>query len=448
MTLQNADARALAGRTVQMAISAGASEAETLVMSSSSALTRFANNRIHQNVASEDSGVSVRAVIGKRVGVASTNREDDASLFACCEAAVEAARLAPEDAAFPGLPQPRPLSLEDRACATTRTFGAGERAAAVGTIVEHCASRGLTAAGQVSVSDTVIAVANSLGVDAGMPGTTCRATVLAMGPDEGSGWASFAGRDTSLLDAGSLGEQASSLALRSASPRDLDPGEYTVVLAPDAVAELVQFLGWYGGSAKAVAEGRSFMTGHLGERMMSQSVSIVDDALAPHALGLTFDFEGMPKSRVALVEGGVVGEPVTDSYWAARTGRRDTGHALPAPNSFGPIPLDLEMAPGDATPASLIASVERGVYVTRFHYVNIEDPVTATLTGMTRDGSFMIEDGRLTHPLRNLRFTQSAVAALASVGGLSSERRMVGEEGGALAPYALLERFAFTGRTR
>jgi predicted Zn-dependent protease len=210
---------------------------------------------------------------------------------------------------------------------------------------------------------------------------------------------------------------------------------------------MVQFLGWYGGSAKAVEEGRSFMAGHRGDRLMSESITIADDATGDWALGLTFDFEGMPKRRVALVENGVVGEPVTDSYWAAKTGRPNTGHALPAPNGMGPLPLDLEIAAGGSSADSLIASVRRGVYVTRFHYVNIEDPVRATLTGMTRDGTFLIEDGELTSPLRNLRFTQSAVEALSRVAGVSSERQLVGEEAGTLAPYVLLERFAFTGQT-
>ena len=150
------------------------------------------------------------------------------------------------------------------------------------------------------------------------------------------------------------------------------------------------------------------MSGNLGKQVMSEHVTIVDDALAPDALGLTFDFEGVPKRPVALVEDGVAVGPVTDSYWAAQTGRANTGHALPAPNRSGPMPLNLEMAAGDATLDELIGSVERGVYVTRFHYVNVEDPVPVTLTGMTRDGTFLIENGELTRPLKNLRFTQVA----------------------------------------
>jgi PmbA protein len=439
--------REYARRAVETAVGAGAEQAEALVASSSAALTRFANNRVHQNVASEDISVSVRAVLGRRVGVASTNRTDDDALAACCAAAVDAARLAPEDPDFPGLPAPRPISTPDRVAAGSLTYGADARAAAAGAIIAQSESRGLTAAGTVSVAAQAIAVANSLGVDAAMPSTTCRATVLSMGRDSGSGWASFSGRDAAALRAESLGDQAATLAQRSADPASLEPGEYDVVLAPEAVADMLQFLGWYGGSAKSVEEGRSFMAGHLGERLMSECVTIADDAAGDWALGLTFDFEGMPKQRVALVERGVVGEPVTDSYWSAKTGRPNTGHALPAPNAMGPLPLDLAMDAGDATVDSLIASVRRGVYVTRFHYVNVEDPVRAVLTGMTRDGTFLIENGRLTSPLRNQRFTQSAVEALARVAGISAERALVGEEAGTLAPYLLLERFAFTGQT-
>jgi PmbA protein len=220
------------------------------------------------------------------------------------------------------------------------------------------------------------------------------------------------------------------------------------VLAPEAVADILDFLTFTGFSAKAVEEGRSFMSGHLGERVMSQLVTIVDDALAPHALGMSFDYEGVGRTRTALIEGGVVREPVTDSYWAAVSGRSNTGHALPAPNQFGPLPLNLEMLPGDATLDGLIGRVERGVYVTRFHYVNVEDPVPVTLTGMTRDGTFLIENGALTRPLKNLRFTQSAIEALASCEGVTAARKFVGtEEGASLVPGLLCTKFAITGQT-
>jgi predicted Zn-dependent protease len=191
------------------------------------------------------------------------------------------------------------------------------------------------------------------------------------------------------------------------------------------------------------------MSDRLGEKVMSESVTIVDDALASHAIGLTFDFEGQPKRRVALIDGGVAGTPVTDSYWAARTDTPNTGHALPAPNAMGPLPLNLAMDPGDATIDELIGSVERGVYVTRFHYVNVEEPASVLLTGMTRDGTFMIEDGHLTAPLKNQRFTQSVLEAFSDVRGLTTHREFSGSEflGHAFVPGMALGGFAFTGQT-
>jgi predicted Zn-dependent protease len=190
------------------------------------------------------------------------------------------------------------------------------------------------------------------------------------------------------------------------------------------------------------------MAGHLGEKLLDEKVTITDDALSAHSLGLTFDFEGQPRQRVSLIEAGVARAFVTDSAWAARMDTGNTGHALPAPNSYGPLPLNLEMAGGDATIDQLISSVSRGVYVTRFHYVNVEDPIPVTLTGMTRDGTFMIENGKLTRPLKNLRFTQSMTGALSHVGGVTRERRFIGAESSpTLVPGLLLEKFRFTGQT-
>ena len=441
------EARALARRAVELT---EADEAEAVVISEASALTRFANNRIHQNVAEEDTHVSVRAVLGRRVGVASTNRADEDSLRACCAAAVAAASASPEDPAFPGLPEPEPVPLlDDRASEATRAFDADSRADAVAAIIGQSVDRGLTAAGSVQNATRSTAVANSKGIDVAMATTDARATVLSMGPESGSGWSSWTGTDASQLAADALGDEAATLAERSANPGDLEPGEYAVVLGPEAVADIVEFLAYTGFSAKAYEEGRSFMSGNLEAGLGSEFVTIVDDALADEAMGITFDYEGCPKLRVPFFEYGEVIRPVTDSYWAAVSGWPNSGHALPAPNTFGPYPLNLAWEPGESTIDELIASVKRGVYVTRFHYVNVEDPKTVLLTGMTRDGTFLIEDGRLTRPLRNQRFTQSAIDVLYWTSGVTRERGFYGsDETFSLVPGILVDKFKFTGQTR
>lgn len=439
------EALSLALRTLELT---SADEAEARVVADSSALTRFANNVIHQNVADHDVQVSVRAVLGTRIGVASTNRTDEESLRAVCALAVSAASEASEDPRFPGLPGPvRVTTPEDRFCEGTASFDAAARAEASAEIIGQSSSRGLTAAGTVAASIGTVAVANSKGVGVGMPTTLARATALSTHASGGSGWASWTGKDVEGLAAGLLGDEAAALAQRSANPGDLERGEYAVILGPEAVGDILEFLAYTGFSAKAYEEGRSFMSGKLECGFGSELVTIVDDALAPHALGLTFDCEGMPKRPVSIIEYGVALRPVTDSYWASRGGWPNSGHALPAPNSFGPYPLNLEMWPGESTLDELIGSIERGVYVTRFHYVNVEDPMTVLLTGMTRDGTFMIEDGALSRPLKNQRFTQSALDALYWTSGVSAERRFVGEEAPSLAPAIKVDKFSFTGQT-
>jgi predicted Zn-dependent protease len=446
MRLTVSDARALAQHALELV---PADQAEVLVASSASALTRFANNRIHQNVAENDTQVSIRAVVGKRIGVASTNRLDGDALAACCASAAEAARLAPEDSAFPGLPEPRSVPVGHRAIEETVAFGADARAHAAASIIEQSSERELDAAGTVATSTTTIAIANSLGVDAAQEESALRATVLSMGSRGGAGWASFLGADASEFSPDVLGDQAATIAQRSEDPGPLEPGRYTVLLAPEAVSDILDFLGYLGFGAKSHAEGTSFAAGKLGGRLFDESISIYDDPLSAETVGLSFDFEGQPAERVALVDSGVAAGFVTDSYYAATLGVANTGHALPAPNAYGPLPLHLTMAAGDASEDQMLASVRRGVYVTRFHYVNVEDPRRAVLTGMTRDGTFLIEDGHLTQPLKNQRFTQSALDALSAVLAVGRNRRLFGPgEGGAtLVPALLLESWEFTGQT-
>ncbi len=424
-----------------------ADEAEALVSVEHSALTRFANNRINQNVAEDNAQISVRAVLGTRVGVASTNRIDDASIAACCDAAVAAASIAPEDPRFPDCPSRRPSRSSTALRSAALGFDASARAEAVRAIVES--SHRPRPHGRRQGSD-------GLARDRGRQqqgrrhrhGDHRRAGHGAVDERRRQRLGELPRHRPERPRSRGTRREAAELAVRSANPVDLDPGSYRVVLGPEAVADIMDFLGYMGFSAKAYAEDRSFMSNHLGDKVMSELVTIVDDAFSPLAMGATFDYEGVPKQRVALIDRGVAANPVTDSYWAAQTGRANTGHALPAPNSWGPMPLNIEMLPGDATLDELIGSVERGVYVTRFHYVNVEDPVPVTLTGMTRDGTFMIEDGRLTSPLKNLRFTQSAVEALGGCEGVTAERRFVGtEEGASLVPGILLASFNFTGQT-
>ena len=226
----------------------------------------------------------------------------------------------------------------------------------------------------------------------------------------------------------------------------LPPGDYPVVLEPYAVVDLLDMLGYLGFSALAVQEGRSFF--EPGKVVGSPLVTIVDDAEDLAGAPISFDYEGVPKQRVPLVEAGVCGEAVYDAQTAARAGRRSTGHGLPAPNPYGPFPLNMIMTAGDASRDELIGGLERGLLVTRFHYTNPVHPKLAIVTGMTRDGTFLVEHGRVVGPVRNLRFTQSYLDALAGVQAVGRERRLLrGFLGASLVPALRIGAFTFTGAT-
>jgi predicted Zn-dependent protease len=231
---------------------------------------------------------------------------------------------------------------------------------------------------------------------------------------------------------------------------DVDPGEWTVILEPPATGTLVQFLAYLGFSGRAYQEQRAFTSGRLGEAALDPAVTIADDALAPDTVGFPFDAEGTPKQRVELVRDGVLAAVVHDRATGARAGTGSTGHGLPAPNTWGPLPVNPLMSPGDGGSIDdLVAGCERGLLVTRFHYTNVVEPMEAVLTGMTRDGTFLVVDGRVTGAVRNLRFTQSALAALARVEAVSTETGYASELffAGSRCPALRLPAFTFTSAT-
>ena len=428
-----------------------ADETEIVLEAHDSALTRFANNTIHQNVAEVNTEIAVRVVVGKRVGSAITNRLTEEALGRAIEEAVAMARLQPENPEFPGLPDPEPiepvLAFDEAVAGATPEW----RARAVGAVCRMAESMGASAAGALSTGIYELAVANSRGVFAYHAGTEVHFTTVVM-CDEGSGYAHRAAWRLTDLDVESLGRSAVDKALRSRNPRPIEPGVYPVVLEPYAVDDILSWLGYAGAGALAVQEGRSWMNDRIGRPIMSPMVTIWDDGRDPAGLPLPFDFEGVPRQRVVIVEKGVPRSPVYDTITAAREGRRSTGHALPRSGpqtaSLGPIPIHLFMAPGEATLEEMIRQVDRGLYITRFWYTRLVHPRDCVLTGMTRDGVFWIEKGEIAYPVQNLRFTQGYVPALAQVRAVGKERWVLSEGFGfTCVPALLLEAFTFTGVT-
>lgn len=440
----------LAEEAVRLALKAGVDEAEALVVAGESALTRFANSEIHQNVSASEALVNLRVARGRRVGVASSGRADAEGLRALAERAAAVAASVEELADWAGLPEPDGAAPEPVAAAWSDGTGGATpelRAEGVRAVIAAADAEGVTAYGSFSTDAEAVAVANSRGIRAAERRTTSQLLTVTMGPEDGTGYAEDCSTDATRIDAAALGREAAERARVSAHPVDIAPGDYPVVLNHYAVVDLLDMLGYLGFSALAVAEGRSFW--EAGRKVGSPLVTITDDGRDPAGLPMGFDGEGVAKQRLALLDRGVCRDLAFDAQTAARAGRRSTGHGLPAPNPYGPFPINMAMAPGEASHDDLVGGLDRGLLVTRFHYTNPVYPKRVVITGMTRDGTFLVEGGRIVGPVRNLRFTMSYLDALAGVEAVGRERRTLrGFLGGSTVPALRLSSFSFTGATR
>jgi PmbA protein len=425
-------------------------EAEAIFTARDAALTRFANSRIHQNVADRDATLRLRIVQDARTGVATTNRLDDEGLREVVSRASATLALAAPNPDGAALADPLPSDADPKLGYVEATAHADPelRAGGVRAVIAAGDAAHLESSGAFSTETATLAVANTRGMSNAHSVTQAKLLTVMMDGNGGSGYAQATAPDVRALDPAALGEEAADKAARSAEAVDLEPGEYPVVLEEYAVATVLEYLSWMGFSALAVEEGRSFM--ELGSQIMGPNVTIWDDGLDPLGLPTAIDYEGVPKQRVDLISAGVASAVVHDTATAARAGTFSTGHGLPAPNAFGPIAWNLFMAPGSSAKEVMLSGIKRGVWVTRFHYVNVVHARRGILTGMTKDGTFLIEDGRVTRPIRNLRFTQSIPDAFSAIDAIGSETRLVAAEYSGInarVPALRIARFAFTGAT-
>ncbi len=411
------------------------------------ALTRFADNVISQNVASSSLNLSVRLLDGGRSAKVNLNQTGEAALKNALAGAKEILKNQKKDPSQLPLPKPRPIpagaNLYDR---ETAELPPSFRAARAAELAGACRKAGQTAYGTVDNGWSRITVANSLGVFAQHRESFVTHSVTVRDRD-GFGWAERPARAVREIDFAGINERARAKAAASRSPRGVKPGRYTVVLEPAAAAGLLSYLGVYGFGGQVYNEGRSFACGRLGKRVLSPLLTLEDNALDGASPGMPFDFEGQPRSRVTLVENGVLKGVVHDRGTARKAGTASTGHALPQPNYMGPIPLNLAVKPGQGALEDLIRGTERGILVTQFHYTNLLKPQTVEMTGMTRNGTFLIEDGRISGPVKNMRFTQSMVEAFSGLEAVSGKAELIQEWGALSCPAVRLADFNFSSST-
>jgi predicted Zn-dependent protease len=419
-------------------------EAEVTATAGTETLTRFATSFIHQNVADDARRVHLRVALDGRVAEATANQTDDDALARLVRSTMEAARIQPIDPGWPGVAPSAAAPSVDHWDDATAGAPPDARASRVGAFV--AAAGGLETAGFCSSEGVHTAFANSAGQRlAGRATTGLLDGIARTGRSDGS--ARAASVRLADLDGGALGREAARRAREADDATDLEPGRYEVVLTPSCVVNVLSFLAIYGFNGRAVEEERSFA--RLGEAQFDASITLADDVTHPMAIGVGFDAEGTPKRRVELVRGGVTTGLIHDRRTAKSLGAESTGNAVAGAGPFGPLPANLVLEAGDSP--DLAAGIERGLLVTDFWYTRILDPRTLVVTGLTRNGVWLVEDGRVVRPVTNLRFTQSYVEALApgAVRGVGSDATLVGSAtfgfGGYVVPSLHLASWNFTG---
>ncbi len=458
-----------------------ADEVEVLFSGGRFALTRFANNTIHQNVAEENYVVSVRAAFGGRTARAFTNKFDDESLRQVVRSAESLARVQHADPDLLPMPDSREASGSAGAAWTgespvptppvstravpSRHFEATAgitpelRAEGVKKIVGVAQQHGLTTAGVFSSAESLEGIFNSRGLSDWHRQTSADISITMLAGDS-SGWQKANSPDVTNLDPLALAETAARKALDSARPREIPAGKCTVILEASAVLDIVGFMFWdYAGMA--ILDQRSFLTGRIGTKLFGDDITIWDDVAHPLQTGAPFDGEGVPRQRVALVENGIVKRVVYARATAERMKRSEykdrvgpieaTGHGFALPNEMGEMPQNIVFAPvsNPQTVEQMIASTERGVLVTRLWYIREVEPFEKMLTGMTRDGTFYVENGRVQGGVRNFRFNESLIHMLSNVEAMSVPVRASGEESmDMVVPAMKVRDFNFTEVTK
>jgi predicted Zn-dependent protease len=411
----------------------------------SSALTRFANNGIHQNVSEEGVQLTVRVVLGRKTAKATTSRLDRDSIRHVVEMVCRLARLAPEEQ-FPEPPGRQRYPRLQRSDSRTAKLMPLQRAKGVEKAIKRVKARSLNSAGFLSNQVNTTAMANSNGLFAYDRHTQAEFSITVLAQDS-SGWSKGSAPAVDELSFEEMAEKAIQKAILGQGPKDLEPGAYTVILEPAAVADLLSFMAYDFGGLSVYFK-KSFLTGKMGTRLFGGNVSITDDIAHPLQMGLPFDGDGLPRKKVVLVDHGVVKNLVYSLTTAQKMGRETTGHGL----FFEPgeVPMNMIMRGEKATTLDdLIASTEQGLLVTRFWYIREVDPTQKILTGMTRDGTFYIHEGRIQHGVKNLRFNQGLVEMLQKVELMGRPIRASGEEhyGCMVMPPMKVREFNFTGKT-
>jgi PmbA protein len=424
--LGDRDLRQIVDSVLRIAKTTGADGTEVHVDEVADSLTRFANNAVHQNVAEHGLTISIRTICDGRTARATTNRIDEDSLRAAIEASLSLAHGQPKDPKLLPLLGKQHYRPVNRFIKSTAVITPEDRARAVRRACDLAIKNGQIAAGIFATGQNASAIGNSQRLFATYRETHAEFSIT-MQEGAAASWAKANSADASAFEPQFLANRASEKAHLAVSAVELQPGRYTVILEPSAVLDLVGFL-FYDFAATALEDKRSCLTDRLGKPVFGKNISIVDDVYHPLQLGVPFDGEGVPRQRVQLVDSGVPKNLVYSRSSAKKARKQPTGHGFSLPNEYGEAPMNLVFTGGDSSVEEMVASTDRGLLVTRLWYIREVDPYEKVMTGMTRDGLFLVENGKVTTAVRNFRFNQSVLEMLQNVELLGPAVRATGEE--------------------
>ncbi len=407
-------------------------------------LTRFANSEIHQNMASLDTQVSITLFDGEKMATSVTNVLSESAVLAALNAAeLKLPLLQPSGMFFEPLKNMEAIEVEDYDDSFNQTWGIEQRADAISEEIGKL-PEGYIASGAFEVKHTAYAWGNSHGVRRFVNGSQAHLEVMVTYPDGASGFADILvpyAKELSVADAFQFAYDKAVAGLNAVA---IEPGTYTVVLEPPAVSDLMSYLGYIGANSKFHIDGLSPFVGQLGQIVASDAFTLEDWSQGPGMIGLPFDSEGYPRQRLSIIENGVFKGIAYDTVTATKQGVKTTGHST-GYRGEGGIPLNLVIKRGNESLADLVKGVNRGLLVSRFHYMNIVDPTTGMLTALTRDGLFVIEDGKVTKAVKNLRFTDALPRILKAITGIGDERSILPSFFGSNCVSSLrVEGFTFT----
>ncbi len=421
---------------------------EIIASEGKSELTRFAESYIHQNVAETNLNLTVKVINEDRIGVVEMNSIDDHTISKNIEKAIEVTKITPKLDYHYQLLKPQSYKIKSKYSERTANFTPLNRAQLVKQLIKEVNKRGYEAAGAFKTEESTLLVANSEGVFAfdreTMVDFNCVIT-----RDNSTAHASFIDSDINNFNINKITDELLETAFKNVEQIEIEPGVYTVILSPEAVAEILNYAGYTAFNGKMIMEGKSFVCHNQGKKIFPKTITVSDDPFDELTMPIPFDLVGYPREKIDLIKDGIIKDGVYDHLTALKYNRKCTGNTLPPEHaSFGALPFNLVMEKGSNSVEEMISSTKKGIYISRFHYVNILNPMSVQLTGMTRDGTFLIEDGKIARAIKNMRFNTSVVDMLKAVDMISKERQTKsGFVGPAVAPYLRTNNFTFSSKT-